>query len=302
MRIVITGAGGFVGRALVERLRDEHDLVGIDVGPLPDGCLAVSGDLTDPSILEDAFSGGCDAVVHLATAPGGAAEADPALAKRVNIDATMAITEIAARRGKCPRFVFASSVAVFGAPLPALIDDGTPLSPRLVYGAHKAMMETWIASQSPRRAIDGLSLRLPGIVARPASAAGFKSAFMSDVFHALKADRGFVSPVSADATMWMLSVRCLIDNITHALTLPKGSAGGRAITLPALRIPFRELVGEIAAQTGFDIGRVTYAPDVALEAAFGSLPPLLTPAADALGFVHDVNVTTLVAHALARLV
>ena len=292
MRIVVTGAGGFVGQALIRALGGAHDIVALDTALRGGG-----GDITDPAVLAVTFADGCDAVVHLATVPGGAAEGDPALAKRVNVDATMALVEAAAAAGDSPRFVFASSIAVFGEPLPSAIDDATPLAPRLVYGAQKAMMEQWLATQTRRGAIDGVSLRLPGIVARPQAASGMKSAFMSDVFHALRADAQFTAPVSPGATMWLMSVGRVAANLVHALA----NGPHAPMTLPALRVRFADLVAEIARQTGRSTDLVSYHPDPALEAAFGHQPPLATPAADAAGFAHDGSLPALVASALASL-
>jgi D-erythronate 2-dehydrogenase len=301
MRVVVTGAGGFVGRILVARLANAgHGIVAIDrVLENSPGVETIAGDLADPDVLERAFAGGCDAVVHLATTPGGAAELDPVGARRTNIDASMALTEAAAKAGDCPKFIFASSIAVFGAPLPPQgVDDATPLAPRLLYGVHKAMIEQWIATLSRRGEIDGLSLRLPGIVARPATAFGMKSAFMSDLFHALRARTPFVSPVSADATMWLMSVDCVTTAIVHALgplgTLPDS----RALTLPALHIRMADLVAEVARQTGADPALVSFDPDTALEAAFGAQPALSTACADRMGFAHDGALDRLVTSAL----
>lgn len=296
MRIIITGAGGFVGRAMIGALNKAHDIVAIDNHLAHiDG---IEGDITDPDVIARAFAGGCDAVVHLATVPGGAAELNPALAKQVNVDATMALVEGASATGKCPKFIFASSIAVFGDSMPPYVDDDTPITPKMFYGAHKAMMEQWIATQSRRGAINGLSLRLPGIVARPRTDSGMKSAFMSDVFHALKADEAFVAPVSADAMMWLMSADCIAQNIIHALMT---DATAQAVTLPALRVRFADLVAEIARQTGNDGDRVSYAPDALLEAAFGKQPPLSTPTAERLGFRHDGSLSALVTAALSGL-
>lgn len=299
MRIVVTGAGGFVGRALIATIGAAHEIVALDCTPTGAGKLeAVVGDLGDAAVLARAFARGCDAVVHLATVPGGAAEQNPAEAWRVNVDATMALIDAAAACGNRPRFVFASSIAVFGDPLPAHVDDDTPLAPQLVYGAHKAMIEMWVATQSRRGAIDGVSLRLPGIVARPAGPSGMKSAFMSNIFHAARARSPFVAPVSAAATMWMMSVDCVAANIARALTC---STATPAFTLPALCVRFGDLVAEIAKATGSDPALFKYDSDPALEAAFGNQPPLMTAAADKLGFAHDGDLSALVASALASI-
>jgi nucleoside-diphosphate-sugar epimerase len=261
---------------------------------------AVIGDIGDPVALRHAFAGGCGAVVHLATIPGGAAEADPESARRVNLDATIALSEAAATAtaGRRPRFVFASSIAVFGNALPPIVDDDTPLRPHLIYGAHKAMIEQWLATLSRRQALDALSLRLPGIVARPPAPSGMKSAFMSDVFHAVRGQRAFTSPVAADATFWLMSLDAVVAAIAHALTLDMALPEDRAVTLPALRLRMDELVTTIARHAGTDPALVDYAPDHDLQASFGAYPPLIAARGEALGFRPDGSPDALVATAL----
>ncbi|WP_066805349.1 NAD-dependent epimerase/dehydratase family protein [Sphingomonas asaccharolytica] len=303
MRVVVTGAGGFVGRSLLLRLADEgHQVVALDhIAPGAHGGDVLVGDLTDPGIIARALAGGCDAVVHLATMPGGAAEVDPIGARRINIDATIALSEAAAAAGAEPRFVFASSIAVLGSPLPPVVDDDTPLRPQLVYGAHKAMIEQWLATLSRRGAVDAVSIRLPGIVARPPGPSGMKSAFMSEVFHALRAGVPFTSPIAADATMWLMSIDTVVNAFLHALTLEAPLPDSRAITLPALQVRMDELIAAIARQTGADTSRVAYAPDRDLQAAFGAYPPLSSPTAEALGFAHDGSTAALVTSAIATI-
>ena len=295
MRLILTGAGGFVGLAVNAALARHHEVVAIDTGL--NGVLGVEGDLCEPATLDAAFAHGCDAVIHLATVPGGAAELTPLGARRVNVDATMALVDAAAGAGQCPRFIFASSIAVFGNALPPVVDDATPVAPTMVYGAHKAMMETWIETQTRRGAISGLSLRFPGVVARPQGPSGMKSAFMSEVFHAFRSGVPIELPVSPVATMWLMSVARLVGNLVHALEI---DATG-TITLPALRVSMRALVEAIARATTADSALASYLPDPALEAGFGRMPPLKTGAAAALGFPHDGHIDALVDSALATL-
>ena len=305
MATLVTGAGGFVGRSVVRALRAKGaPVVAIDANlsmfEAERGLRLVEGDLVDPAVRRAALDGEIRSLIHLAAVPGGAAEADPGLSRRVNIDATLDLLEEAARAGKAPRVVFASTIAVFGDPLPAEgVDDATPLAPRMIYGAHKAMMEVAVATLSRRGQIDGVSLRLPGILARPKGPSGMKSAFMSDLFHAMAAGEPFVSPVSPGATMWLMSVERAADNILHALTLDTAFAPpSRALTLPALRVTMQALAQAVADATKQPSASVAYRPDAVLEAGFGAQPPLKTPAADRAGFVHDGGIQDLVARAL----
>lgn len=305
MRVVITGAGGFIGREIAARLLARGDsVVAIDTaaGGIPAGCEVHAGDLGNRAVRAGALAGGLDALIHLATVPGGAAEADPAASRRINVDAMydLLLEASAVRPGL--RVVYASTIAVFGDPLPARVDDATPLSPKMVYGGHKAMMEHAVTLLSNRGAIDGASLRLPGILARPKGPSGMKSAFMSDLFHALKAGEAFTCPVSAGGTIWAQSVARVADNFLHALTFDSPLLPpGRAVTLPALRIAMGDLAAEVARQCGADPALVSFAPDAALEAAFAAQPPLATPAAEHAGFAHDGDLATLAASALSTL-
>jgi len=305
MPILITGAGGFVGRQIVSRLLAQgRDVVAMDnvAGGIPAGAKVVAGDLGDAAVRAQALGEGVSAVIHLATVPGGAAEADPAASRRINIDAMYDLLLEASAFGTKPRFVYASSIAVFGDPLPDFVDDQTPLSPKMIYGAHKAMMEHAVALFTNRGQIEGVSLRLPGILARAKGPSGMKSAFMSNLFHALKAGEAFTCPVSAGGTIWAESVARCADNFIHALTFDTALLPpSYAVTLPALRVTMGDLAAESARQCGVSPDLASYAPDAALEAAFAAQPLLATPAATKAGFAHDGDLASLVASALKTL-
>jgi nucleoside-diphosphate-sugar epimerase len=304
MTTLVTGAAGFLGRALVAQLQaadapgDRLRLLDRVAASATDAEILV-GDLADPAVLETALDG-VDRVFHLAALPGGAAEADYAASLRINLQASLDLFERLAARARPVRLVYASSIAVFGAPLPeAGIDDETPARPSLTYGAHKLMVETALANLTRLGRIEGVALRLPGLVARPSDGAGLKSAFMSQVFHALAAGQPYALPVGSDATMWLMSVQAAARALVHAAHLPTPPSA--ALTAPALRVSAGDLVVEIARQAGVDPGLVAYDPDPVLEAQFGRLPPLSTPTADVLGFVHDGDLPSLVATTLASL-
>jgi len=186
--------------------------------------------------------------------------------------------------------------------MPEQVDDHSPIVPAMTYGAHKAMIELALADMSRRGLLDSVCVRWPGIVARPAAASGMKSAFLSNVFHALKAGQEFVSPVSPQATMWLMSVSRCAANLRHGARLDSNTMPvSRAVTLPVVRCAMAELVAAIAAEIGVSLDLVTYQPEPELEAGFGNQPPVVTGAAEVAGFLSDGTLGELVQNALASL-
>jgi nucleoside-diphosphate-sugar epimerase len=306
MNLLITGANGFIGQALVRRLlaADTPRITRLILLDLHGGehsdprVTAIAGDIADPHVLDSAFAESIDTVFHLASIPGGMAERDYPLGWRVNVDATAALAHRAGAQSNTPTFVFASSIAALGAPLPALVDDATPLCPGMSYGAQKQIGEILLQDLSRRGLIDARSVRLPGIVMRPPARTGQLSAFMSDLIRETAAGRAYTCPVSAQATLWLMSVERVIDNLLHAAHMP-APAAVRAWTLPALHLSIAELIEAIGRHSGLDAAAlVSFRPDPALQQAFGNYPPLATPAADALGFRHDGDAVALVQRAL----
>ena len=304
VRVLVTGAGGFIGRRLVSALLSHpafadarfalNDLRLVDA-PDDSRLTAIEGDFADPTLLVDQPTH----VFHLAGILGGAAEADYGLARRVNLDATLALIEGLRTADAAPRLVFASSIAVFGPPLPPQIDDETLPLPVMTYGAQKRMIEVAIEQFAARSWVDGIALRLPGIVARPDADARLKSAFLNRLFHAVAAGEDIELPVSPGATTWLISAPACVDALLHAALLPRAALGARrAMTLPAQRVTFAELVAALKAYFPDSPFRIRYAPDEGIEAQFGRSPLLATALADGLGFRHDGDVDTLVHRAL----
>jgi nucleoside-diphosphate-sugar epimerase len=312
MRVLITGAAGFIGAHLAGLLRERGEIGGRRIGALaladqslPDTAaeIAIRGDLADPGVMAQVAAFRPDVVFHLAAVPGGASEQDYALGRRVNLDASLALFEALAGNGARPTVVYASSIAVYGTHLPDCVTPAMPLRPPLTYGAHKRVCEILLADFTRRGLLDGRSVRLPGIVARAKSSAGLTSAFMSDILHVLKAGVAYTCPVGPEATAWWMSARRCAENLAHAAVMEVPHAEPeRAWPLPVLRLSIQEIVDTCSARYGESRrGLVSYQPRPDVEAVFGRYPRLDDVSARALGLRDDGSADDLVRRALGEI-
>lgn len=312
MRVMVTGANGFVGRTLVHRLLDEGQLRGQSISRLilldqdlqdfgDDSRLRCHcGSITDTALLRRVLADGIDVLFHLVSIPGGAAEAQYSLGYQVNLLASLELLELMRCMATVPILVYASSIAVYGGNLPSRMNESAALRSELSYGAHKSMIETAINDLSRRGEVDGRSIRLPGIVARPRQSNGLRSAFMSDLLQAYAAGDLYCCPVSAQATSWWMSVRCCVDNLLQAATINCTELeGARVWQLPLLQLSIEQVLEALGKTYGAQRrDLISFKPDPQLEALFGNFPPMKTPQARALGFRHDGSAVSLIRNSL----
>jgi nucleoside-diphosphate-sugar epimerase len=175
--VLVTGACGLVGRAVVARLAEAGlDVLATDLATPANQRVAAElvrstgvrvtwADLTDPVAVDALVAGVRPAsVVHLAAVIPPACYAGRALARRVNVDATASLVRAAEHLPAPPRFVLASSIAVYGARNPHHHDDllsaSTPTAPSDLYGGHKVAAERCVASSG----LEWVVLRLGGVL------------------------------------------------------------------------------------------------------------------------------------------
>lgn len=316
MRVLVTGAGGYIGSTLLAHISEKRVLgtrkiealaaADLQLSTAPAEVVCISGDLGHQSTLEQMQDFQPDVVFHLAAVPGGTAEADYDTGRRVNLTTTLNLFEALAARGsadvRAPVVVYASTVAVYGADLPDVVTSHTPLRPAISYGAHKLASEILLADFSRRKWLDGRSIRLPGIVARPRSPSGLVSAFMSDLLHALSAGEPFTCPVGPKATAWWMSARRCAENLMHAAIMDVSRSNPeKAWPLPVLRLSIEEVVRTMAEIYGSDrLSLVRYEPNPQIEAVFGRYPALDDSESRSLGLADDTTPHELVQRALGE--
>ncbi len=310
--VLITGAGGYIGQALARVLLAQLQagrlatltLVDLhlddDLGHHP-GLRCLRGDLGDPAVLDAATDPAPGVVYHLAGITSRLAEENFALGLRVNVGHSMALFEKLRAQNQQPVVVFASSIGVYGTPLPAQVDDHTAPAPTLSYGAQKRMVELLLADCSRRGFLDGRAVRLPSVVARPAQAQVALSSFASDLMRALAEGRPYTCPVGPDAQLWWLSLPACVEHLCQAATLPASDLpAGRVWNLPALRASMGEMVAALRRRLGPAVDAlVRFEPQPALQAQFAQWPPLHTETATRLGHRSDGDLDTLIERALA---
>ncbi len=138
MRVLVTGAGGFVGANLVERLAELGiDCVGMDVrrGVLGEQHALVEGDILDDNHL-DRIVPGVDTVVHLAVSNLRTSLENPRRNLRINVEGTLNLLE-AARKHGVRKIIYSSASSVYGVPRYSPVDEDHPKFPKTVYGLTK---------------------------------------------------------------------------------------------------------------------------------------------------------------------
>jgi len=146
LRVLITGANGFVGRNLSSYLKKKRfDVFGVDITDGTD----FRGDITDEDfILNKLGMTDFDSVIHLAAlADIKKSAADPYSTYKVNVFGTLNLLELASRRN-VSRFLYASSANVYGVPVDRPATEATPFNPRLPYDYSKVLSEMLVRSYS----------------------------------------------------------------------------------------------------------------------------------------------------------
>lgn len=306
MKVVVTGGGGFLGRRLVRALLARGRLTGgagqeraitrltilarEPVTGFDDPRVeALGGGITDPNAVAAALDG-ADSVFHLAAVVSAQAEQDFDLGARVNVEGTRLLLDAARRAARTPRFVFASSAAVFGATLPPVVPEDWAPTPQTSYGTQKAIGELLVNDYSRKGFVDGRSVRIGMVVVRPGPANRAASAFGSAVIREPLAGEVYTCPVPPDTRVFVSSPATVVDNLIHAHDLPADAFadGNRIVTLPGLPQTVGAMVEALARVAPDAAARVRWETDPFVARIAAGWPGAIdTPRALALGFRHD---------------
>ncbi|HEY8610165.1 MAG TPA: D-erythronate dehydrogenase [Roseomonas sp.] len=259
MKIIVTGGAGFLGSRVIRALLSQDGsrggvpafsgIVSVDFAPCPvddPRVTSVVGDLADPAVARGVIGGDTVGVYHLAAVLSGQSEQEFDLGMLVNVDGTRALLEAARVSGRTPRFVFASSVAVFGGDLPGVVPENTAPLPASSYGSQKAIGELLVNEYSRKGFIDGRACRLPTIVVRPGKPNSAASSFASGIIREPLAGVTSNCPVPLETRMWLSSPGVVVSNLVHAMAVDGAQLGAwRTLNLPGICVTAADMLASL---------------------------------------------------------
>jgi nucleoside-diphosphate-sugar epimerase len=308
MHILCTGAAGMVGRKLTARLLKDGALGGraiscltlVDIAAPEESAgrgaeiITAAVDLAAPGAAERVIAGRPEVIFHLAAIVSGEAETDFEKGYAVNFAGTRALLEAIRLAGERyrPKVVFASSIAVFGAPFPKAIPDEFIHTPLTSYGTQKAMSELLLADYSRRGFLDGVGIRLPTIVVRPGKPNKAASSFFSSIIREPLAGQEAVLPVDESVQHWFASPRAAVGFLVHAAELDRDRLGPRInLTMPGVCCTVGDEIAALTRIAGPKVAaRIRREPDALVTRIVSGWPQNFDARrATALGFTAEAS-------------
>jgi nucleoside-diphosphate-sugar epimerase len=257
VRVMVTGASGFVGRVACAELRERgHEVLALvrRLGSEPAGTTAIEGDLTDEHALHQAVAGAePEAILHLAAEI--ATQRDAARVEAVNVEGTWRLIEAAQAAGG-PKIVFASTV-VTGDAHGEVLDENSSLPVETAYGRSKQAGERLLRDCG-----------LPFVIVRPSHVYGPGGWYASEIVGRLH-QPGRLAIVGHGENWWDV-VR--VEDVATACAdaLERGAPGAIYHVVDDQPLRYQEFVGLTAK--ALEIGRPRHIPPWLARLAAGADP------------------------------
>ncbi|MFA0080698.1 D-erythronate dehydrogenase [Vibrio breoganii] len=309
MKIFISGGAGFIANKLIIKLLEKKiiDISGkhkeineihtLDIfkpaQPI-EGVKYYQGSLDNQANISELI---CeikpDVIVHLAAVVSSAAEADFDLGLKVNIDGTRYLLEACRQLPNAPKFIFASSVAVFSNI--AQIEDSTMPAPTSTYGMTKVVGEYLINDYTRKGYIDGITVRLPTIAIRPGKPNKAASSFVSSIIREPLNNDEAICPVDKSLKLWLSSPSLVVKNILHALSITQDSLQGfTTINLPGITVSVEEMISSLE-ENGGDSSFIRWDKDDSIKQIVDLWPEgMNTIKANELGFNMNTGIKEII--------
>lgn len=292
--ILITGAAGEIGHALVRALAEkgEYPLITLDLDPLPDEIKGLSthleGDILDAKLLDRLISEfEFEAIYHLAALLSTRSEFSPGMAHKVNVNGTMRLLQLAADQSEWRResvqFIFPSSIAVYGLPDLETKREHTRLrewewnSPRTMYGANKLYCEMLgayysqyyhqLAAEQPIK-IDFRAVRFPGLISAITVPSGGTSDYGPEMLHAAAKGEPYTCFVRPDVCIPFMAMPDAVEALLTLAGAPVGALNRRVYNVTSFSLTAEEFKSWVLKY--FPEAQINYRPDVKRQAIVDS--------------------------------
>ncbi|MCR5688346.1 MAG: GDP-mannose 4,6-dehydratase [Lachnospiraceae bacterium] len=166
MTYLVTGAAGFIGAAVAKRLTGDNEVVTIDnlstgrEDNIPPGVEFLKGSVADADLIRRLSDRKFDAVIHIAGQSSGEISfEDPVYDLQTNYQSTVLLLDLARKTG-CKKFIYASTMSVYGDHNPPICSEDATLVPKSFYAVGKAASENYMRIYSEQFGIACTALRL----------------------------------------------------------------------------------------------------------------------------------------------
>jgi nucleoside-diphosphate-sugar epimerase len=296
--ILVTGANGEMGHGLITQLAEEgvHNIIALDVRPLDESlrkkCSAVvTGDILEQRLLErlqSEFEIHC--VYHLAALLSTRAEFTPEAAHRVNVEGTISLLKLAIEQsrwhGATVRFMFPSSIAVYGLPNRKLKEEVGKVRetewnfPVTMYGCNKLYCEhlgryyalhyRQLAADTFSDGLDFRAIRFPGLISAVTVPSGGTSDYAPEMLHAAAMNKNYSCFVREDVRIPFMAM----PDAIRALQLLERAPRQKLKQLVYNVTSFSPTAGEIRELVlqEFKNADITFHPDDKRQAIVDSWP------------------------------
>lgn len=294
--VVVTGACGEIGQALVQSLAREGGtrIVTMDLAPLPESLRGLPVEHLQGDLLVRArvlYDYDPDVIYHLAASLSSKAETAPEEAHRINVEATLQLLQLAAykseKRGRAVRFLFPSSIAAHGLPDAAAksragkVKEEEWLTPHTMYGCNKVACEMLGSYYSqfygqkhldpqPPVMLDFRGLRFPGLVSAFTVPSGGTSDYGPEMLHAAAQGKPYACFVREDTRLPFMAMPDAIKAIRMLMAAPRERLSRQVYNIGA----FSLTAGEFRARAlrAFPGAEITFAPNPRRQGIVDSWP------------------------------
>ncbi|MBN2147086.1 MAG: NAD-dependent epimerase/dehydratase family protein [Anaerolineales bacterium] len=294
--ILITGASGEIGQALIKSLAEQQNLpiLALDLQVLPEDVLPMvtmlQGSIMDGDLLNRLVSEyELDTIYHLAALLSTRSEFTPDEAHRVNVGGTLGLLQLAAEqsqwRGYPVKFIFPSSIAAYGMPdletktTYARVREWEWNYPRTMYGCNKLYCEQLgtyfskyykqLAAERPVM-LDFRCLRFPGLISAFTAPSGGTSDYGPEMLHNAAQGKAYASFVREDVRIPFMAMPDAIKSLLLLTEAPFENLSHTVYNITAFSLSaaeFRDWVLKF-----FPSATITFQPDVKRQAIVDSWP------------------------------